>query len=70
MIPPMRTDLARLVTFAAIPFTMLAAPQAAIAQSQAACERLASMALPNATITLAQVVPAGLPPDRPRLTVL
>jgi feruloyl esterase len=63
----MHTNLARVVTFVAVLFTMLAAPQAATAQSQAACERLAKLAIPNATITLAQVVEAGkfVVPDLP-----
>ena len=45
-----------------IVLTMLLFPSAAIAQnaqSPAACERLASVALPNTTMTLAQVVNAG-----------
>ncbi len=38
---------------------LLAAAQTAAPQTPAACEKLASLSLPNATITLAQVVNAG-----------
>jgi len=63
----MRTTTARLIVGSIV----LMAPHTVLAQagapSPAACQRLASMALPNATITLAQVVEAGtfVVPDLP-----
>src|SRR5690242_5307270 len=71
MIPAMRTTLAHVVTRVTVSLAALLVPHAVAAQggarSQADCERLASMALPNATITLAQVVEAGkfVVPDLP-----
>ena len=67
MIRAMRTAATRLIVASLI----LMAPHRVFAQaaapSAATCERLASIALPNATITLAQVVQAGafVVPDAP-----